>query len=196
MGGQSDTAVVYVDKNGKFLIRGELDNMSVDPFAKSVPSCNRDSPSMGPENAKVTLIEFADFECPSCRQLDLILRDSCPSHPEIRLVLKHFPLTEIHPWAMTAAIASPMHLRAKPRRVLENARRHIRCPRRNKPHKCMGKDARLSDPTRPKYRSLPSLRNQPRNRHPNQRQHSRRPRSIHNRHPNHLRKRSPSRRRR
>ena len=60
---------------------------------------------MGPENAKITLIEFADFECPSCRELDRILRDFLPSHPEIRLVFKNFPLTEIHPWAMTAAIA-------------------------------------------------------------------------------------------
>jgi protein-disulfide isomerase len=29
-----------------------------------------------------------------------------PHHPEIRLVFKQYPLTDIHPWAMTAAIAS------------------------------------------------------------------------------------------
>ena len=28
-----------------------------------------------------------------------------PSHPEVRLIFKNFPLTDIHPWAMTAAIA-------------------------------------------------------------------------------------------
>jgi protein-disulfide isomerase len=61
---------------------------------------------MGPEDAKVTLFEFADFECPSCRQLDLVLRDLLPHHPEVRLVFKHYPLSNIHPWAMTAAIAS------------------------------------------------------------------------------------------
>jgi protein-disulfide isomerase len=81
--------------------------MTVDPLAdirsKLHPGT---SPSMGPENAKITLIEFADFECPSCRELDRILRDFMPSHPDVRLVFKHFPLTEIHPWAMTAAIAS------------------------------------------------------------------------------------------
>ena len=107
MAGQSDTAIVYVSKNGNFIFRGELADMSLDPLAdirsKLHPGT---SPSMGPENAKVTLIEFADFECPSCRQLDRILRDLLGSHPEIRLVYKHYPLTDIHPWAMTAAISS------------------------------------------------------------------------------------------
>jgi protein-disulfide isomerase len=107
MGGQSDTAVVYVSKTGDFLIRGELTNMSVDPFADTRSKLHvGTSPSMGPEDAKITLFEFADFECPSCRQLDLVLRELLPRHPEVRLVFKHYPLTNIHPWAMTAAIAT------------------------------------------------------------------------------------------
>lgn len=107
MGGQSDTAVVYVSKTGNFLLRGELTDMSVDPFAEVRSKLHAgDSPSIGPEDAKVTLIEFADFECPSCRQLDLVLRELLPRHPEVRLVFKHYPLTDIHPWAMTAATAS------------------------------------------------------------------------------------------
>jgi protein-disulfide isomerase len=107
LGGQSDTAVVYVSKTGNSLLRGELTDMSVDPFADTRSKLHvGNSPSMGPEGAKVTLIEFADFECPSCRQLDLVLRELLPRHPEVRLVFKHYPLTDIHPWAMTAAIAS------------------------------------------------------------------------------------------
>ncbi len=115
MAGQSDTAIVYVSKAGNFLIRGELTDMSVDPFA-DIRSKLRvgNSPSMGPADAKVTLIEFADFECPSCRQLDLILRDLLPSHPEVRLVFKHYPLTDIHPWAMTAAIATQCAFQQSP----------------------------------------------------------------------------------
>lgn len=107
MGEQSDTAVVYVSKTGTFLLRGELTDMSVDPFAATRSKLHiSGSPSLGPENAKITLVEFADFECPSCRQLDLILRNLLPQHPEVRLIFKDFPLTEIHPWAMTAAIAA------------------------------------------------------------------------------------------
>jgi protein-disulfide isomerase len=107
MGGQSDTAVVYASKTGNFLIRGDLTDMTVDPFADIRSKLHvGKSPAMGPETAKITLYEFADFECPSCRQLDIILREYLPQHPEIRLVFKHFPLVNIHPWAMTAAIAS------------------------------------------------------------------------------------------
>jgi protein-disulfide isomerase len=105
--GQSDTAVVYVSKTGNFLFRGELTDMSADPFADIKAKLHiGNSPTLGPADAKVTLIEFGDLECPSCRQLDLVLRDLLTKHPEVRLVFKHFPLTNIHPWAMTAAIAT------------------------------------------------------------------------------------------
>jgi protein-disulfide isomerase len=107
LNGQSDTAVVFVSKNGKFIFRGELSDMMVDPLAETRSKLHPDaSPSLGPSDAKVTLIEFADFECPSCRQLDRILRDLLPKHPEIRFVYKDFPLTTIHPWAMTASLAA------------------------------------------------------------------------------------------
>jgi protein-disulfide isomerase len=104
--GQSDTATVYVTKDGKFIFRGELTDMAVDPLADIRSKLHPGTaPSIGLANAKITLIEYADFECPSCRQLDRVLRDLLPQHPEIRLVYKDFPLTAIHPWAMTASIA-------------------------------------------------------------------------------------------
>src|ERR1700676_5580498 len=104
--GQSDTAVVYVTKGGKYIFRGDLSDMTVDPLAEIRAKLHpENSPSLGPIDAQITLIEFADFECPSCRQLDRILRDLLPQHPEIRLVYKDFPLTALHPWAMTASLA-------------------------------------------------------------------------------------------
>jgi len=98
LNGQSDTAIVYVSKDGKFIFRGEISDMSVDPQAE----------------AKITLIEFADFECPSCRQLDRALRELLPQHPEIRFVYKDFPLTTIHPWAMTASLAGQCTVQQNP----------------------------------------------------------------------------------
>jgi len=115
LNGQSDTAIVYVSKDGKFIFRGELSDMTVDPLAEARSKLHPGtSPSMGPTDAKITLIEFADFECPSCRQLDRALRELLPQHPEIRFVYKDFPLTTIHPWAMTASLAGQCTVQQNP----------------------------------------------------------------------------------
>jgi protein-disulfide isomerase len=53
----------------------------------------------------VTIVEFADFECPVCRQLHEALRSLLPKYPQVRLVFKDFPLEQMHPWARTGALA-------------------------------------------------------------------------------------------
>jgi protein-disulfide isomerase len=107
MGAQSDSAEVYVSKDGKYMIRGEIADITIDPLAETRSKLHvGSSPTKGPANAKITIFEFGDLECPSCRELESVLREVLPMHPEIRLVFKHFPLITIHPWAMAAAIAS------------------------------------------------------------------------------------------
>src|SRR6478672_8327227 len=63
-------------------------------------------PSRGPANAKVTLVEFVDYQCPYCGALE---RDTMPQivknyGDRIRIVSRQFPLS-IHPYAMGAALA-------------------------------------------------------------------------------------------
>jgi protein-disulfide isomerase len=104
--GQGDTATFYVTKDGHFLIRAELEDITSDPALKVRKQITTAGyPAKGPVDAKVVLVEYADYECPSCRQLDAILRTLLPTQPQVRLIYKDFPLTQIHPWAMTAAIA-------------------------------------------------------------------------------------------
>jgi protein-disulfide isomerase len=106
--GQSDSTIIYVSKDGKFLIRGELDDLSVDPLASIRDAIHVEgAPSKGPADARVTLVEYADYECPVCRQLDTLLRTTLlPKYPQIRLVYKDFPITDLHPWALSAAEAA------------------------------------------------------------------------------------------
>ncbi len=63
--------------------------------------------STGPENAKVTLVEISDFQCPYCERhvatMDQIMKDYAG---KVRRVWINFPLTSIHPYAMKAAEAS------------------------------------------------------------------------------------------
>lgn len=61
----------------------------------------------GAETAKVTLIEFGDFQCPACRIYYPIVRDVLTSYEgRLRLLFKHFPLTQAHPNAYLAAKAA------------------------------------------------------------------------------------------
>jgi len=103
---QKENGEVYVSKDGKTLLRGEIFDMHADPFADNVAKIRLDgSPSTGPADAKVTVVEYADFECPHCRELYESLQGIEAKYPQVRFVYKNFPLTTIHPWAETAAIA-------------------------------------------------------------------------------------------
>jgi protein-disulfide isomerase len=106
-GGQTDSAIVYVTPDGKYMIRGDIQDLNADPLAATRQQLHLDGyASKGPADAKVVLVEFGDLECPSCRQLDTLFRQLLPQYPQVRLVFKDFPLEQVHPWAMTAAIAS------------------------------------------------------------------------------------------
>lgn len=64
------------------------------------------SPVKGNKNAPVTIIEFSDFQCPYCSQLQATLNDVLQAYPkEVKLVFKHYPLS-FHQQAMNAAKAS------------------------------------------------------------------------------------------
>jgi len=102
--GGSDSAIVYVSKDGHYMVRGDMQDLSADPLAENLSKLNlQGAASKGPADAKVVLVEFGDLECPVCRQLDYILRAVLPKYPQVRLVFKDFPLESIHPWAMTAS---------------------------------------------------------------------------------------------
>lgn len=63
------------------------------------------SPSTGPESAPVTIVEFADFECPYCGIMAPVLDKLAEDHKtDVRFVYKFFPLGG-HPHGEIAARA-------------------------------------------------------------------------------------------
>src|SRR5882672_5393093 len=76
------------------------------PFTLAVPFNHTDH-VLGHASAKVTIVEYGDFECPSCGQaypaVKILLKHF---GDRVRFVYRHFPLVEVHPHAELAAEAA------------------------------------------------------------------------------------------
>lgn len=63
-------------------------------------------PSLGPNNAPITIVEFADFQCPFCGRVEPTVQQVLKSYGDkVRLVYINFPLG-VHPYAFGAAQAA------------------------------------------------------------------------------------------
>jgi protein-disulfide isomerase len=72
--------------------------------AKTIPVAG--SPSRGPEDAPVTIVEFADFECPFCQKIAPLLDELWAARKDkVRFVFKYMPLP-MHPEGEIAARAA------------------------------------------------------------------------------------------
>jgi protein-disulfide isomerase len=101
-------------------------------FELAVPVSTADH-ALGASHAPVTVVEYGDFECPNCKQAAPAVRLLLERYPgRVRLVYRHFPLEEVHPHALQAALAAeaaagqgkfwPMH------DLLFDNQRHLKLP--------------------------------------------------------------------
>ncbi|HEY1759695.1 MAG TPA: thioredoxin domain-containing protein [Bryobacteraceae bacterium] len=114
LGNDARDELYYIASDGKTVIPAEAGsvpafNITRNPFQINLDRLILDNqPSFGPANAPVTIVEFGDLECPSCRAEAPILRNLLPMfYPnKVRVVFKDFPLESIHPWARAASDAA------------------------------------------------------------------------------------------
>jgi protein-disulfide isomerase len=92
-----------VSKDRKTLARLEKIDISEDLMSKIDV---KGRPVRGGQDAKVTIVNFDDFECPFCARMHATLfPDLLNSYGNrVKVVYKDYPLVEIHPWAMHAAV--------------------------------------------------------------------------------------------
>lgn len=68
---------------------------------------NKNDHVQGLANAPIELIEYADFQCPYCGRAYYIVKEiEKKLGHSVKFVFRNFPLTELHPYALHAAIAS------------------------------------------------------------------------------------------
>ena len=91
----------------KRLILGRSFDMTVDPYQKNWEKVNLNNvPTTGGSQAKVTIVEYSDFQCPFCSRSHVTMKELVQQYNgQVRLLYKHLPLT-IHNWAEDAAVAT------------------------------------------------------------------------------------------
>ncbi len=96
---------IYVTPDGKHAITGDMIPFGSDPFASARAELARraNGPAKGPANAAVNIVEFGDLQCPACKAAQPTIQRLMSDLPQAKLIFQQFPLTQLHPWAMTAA---------------------------------------------------------------------------------------------
>ncbi|HLH09310.1 MAG TPA: thioredoxin domain-containing protein [Terriglobales bacterium] len=96
-----------ISKDNKTLLRVTRFDLTQDPYASTMKKIDlAGRPVRGNENAKVTIVNYDDFECPFCARMhETLTNDILKNYGDrVRIIYKDYPLTEIHPWAKHAAI--------------------------------------------------------------------------------------------
>ncbi len=121
--GQKNTYDFLLSKDGKKLLRLTDIDITPDAYAKTLAQAAETQrahaevmkkinvagrPWRGAASPKVTIVVYDDFQCPYCATMyKSLFADSMKEYADrVRIILKDFPLVEIHPWAKHAAIDS------------------------------------------------------------------------------------------
>jgi protein-disulfide isomerase len=104
-GEKSSNINFLLSKDGKTLARLDTYDLTRNP-TESVSTEGR--PAVGSTTAPVTIVNFDDLECPFCARMQEELFPATADRYKglVRIVYRDYPLVDIHPWAMHAAIDS------------------------------------------------------------------------------------------
>ena len=107
-GAQAQKMPFLLSNDGRWFLRADPVDLTVDPIEEVLKKIKvtPNDPSRGPDNSKVTIIEYSDFQCPFCARAEKILEDEVFKNygDKVKFVYKQFPLKQIHPWAEPASL--------------------------------------------------------------------------------------------
>lgn len=103
-GKNSKPMTFLLSNDGKTLAQLNKFDISQDP--KAIVSAEGRPARGGPAAAPVLIVGFDDLECPFCARMHAQLFPAITQRykDQVRIVYRDFPLVDIHPWAMRAAI--------------------------------------------------------------------------------------------
>ena len=105
--GKQKEYVFLVSKDRNTMLRMTKFDLRKDAFADLMSKIDMSGrPSRGAKAAKVVVVNYDDFECPFCSRMHQTLFPQILSEygDRVTFVYKDYPLVEIHPWAVHAAV--------------------------------------------------------------------------------------------
>ena len=94
-------------KDHKTLLRMTKIDLTKDPYAEVMKKIDvTGRPTRGTKDAKVVAVNFDDFQCPFCSRMHSALFPTLLKEygDRVLFIYKDYPLDEIHPWAIHAAV--------------------------------------------------------------------------------------------
>lgn len=96
---------IFVNVDGKYLMSVEQVGIKPGKYLET-PSVSKDDAQIGPEDAKVKVVLFSDFQCPYCKTFEESFNQAIAEYKDKALfVYKYFPL-DFHKQAVNAAMAA------------------------------------------------------------------------------------------
>jgi len=105
--GKQKDYVFLVSKDRNTMLRVTRFDLTKDAFSDLMSKIDVSGrPSRGAKGAKVVVVNYDDFECPFCSRMHQTLFPQILNEygDRVTFVYKDYPLTEIHPWAVHAAV--------------------------------------------------------------------------------------------
>ncbi len=96
----------FVMPDGKHIITGDsVINFGDHPFADARENLQQhaDGPYRGSAAKDLEIVEFADFQCPHCKEQQANMDKLVADFPKARIVFQNFPIASIHPSSVQAA---------------------------------------------------------------------------------------------
>lgn len=106
-GSKKDNYDFLLSKDQKTLFRMTKMDLTKDPNAELMKKINlKDRPTRGNKDAKVVVVNYDDFQCPFCSRMHTTLFPGMLKEygDRVLFIYKDFPLEDIHPWAVHAAV--------------------------------------------------------------------------------------------
>jgi len=105
--GKTQELQFLLSKDRNTMLRMTKFDLTKDPFAETMSKIDvTGRPNRGNKSAKVLVVNFDDFECPYCAGMHRTLFPEILNEygDRVNFIYKDYPLSEIHPWAVHAAV--------------------------------------------------------------------------------------------